>query len=63
MAESSLTVRDPRFIGVVGSTVEFETIARWIERVIRNHADISAIASVRNEVTDLCRKFPIYGQL
>ena len=27
MAESTLTVRDPRFIGVVGSTVEFETIA------------------------------------
>ncbi len=40
--------------------VEFQAIAGWIERVIRNHADEPAIASVRDEVTDLCRKFPIY---
>ena len=41
-------------------TVEFRTIAGWIERVVRSHADGSVIASVRNEVTDLCRRFAIY---
>jgi len=39
---------------------EFRTIAGWIERVIRNPADEAAISAIRGEVTEMCRKFPIY---
>ncbi|MGB3391451.1 MAG: serine hydroxymethyltransferase [Pseudaminobacter sp.] len=41
-------------------TAEFQAVARWIERVIRNHGDEATIRAVRGEVLELCRKFPIY---
>jgi glycine hydroxymethyltransferase len=39
---------------------EFETIAGWIDRVLRNPDDEASIAAVRAEVAALCAKHPIY---
>lgn len=39
---------------------EFETIAGWIARVVRNPSDEAMLAEIRKEVTALCQKFPIY---
>ena len=39
---------------------EFQTIGRWIDRVLRDPSDEQAIATTRAEVLDLCRRHPIY---
>jgi glycine hydroxymethyltransferase len=39
---------------------EFETIAGWIDRVLRNPGDEASIAAVRADVAALCAKHPIY---
>ena len=39
---------------------EFETIAHWIDRVLKRNDDDSTIAAVRNDVAALCAKHPIY---
>ena len=39
---------------------EFRTIGGWIDRVLCNPSDGPAIAAVRAEVLDLCRRHPIY---
>ncbi len=39
---------------------EFETIAHWIDRVLKRHDDDSTIAAVRKNVATLCAKHPIY---
>jgi glycine hydroxymethyltransferase len=39
---------------------EFETIAGWIDRVLRNPGDGASIAAVRADVAALCAKHPIY---
>jgi glycine hydroxymethyltransferase len=39
---------------------EFQMIGGWIDRVLRNPSDGPAIAAVRAEVLDLCRRHPIY---
>ena len=39
---------------------EFETIAQWIDRVLKNPGDDSTIAAIRNDVAALCAKHPIY---
>lgn len=39
---------------------EFETIAGWIDRVLRNPDDEASIEAVRAEVAALCAKHPIY---
>jgi glycine hydroxymethyltransferase len=39
---------------------EFETIAGWIDRVLRIPDDETSIAAVRAEVAALCAKHPIY---
>ena len=38
----------------------FETIAGWIDRVLKNSQDDALIESVRNDVAALCAKHPIY---
>ncbi|MCB1625367.1 MAG: serine hydroxymethyltransferase, partial [Pseudomonadales bacterium] len=40
---------------------EFEQIADWIADVIDANAADAAIDRVRAEVTQLCRRFPVYG--
>ncbi len=39
---------------------EIRQIARWIAEVILNPDDAALRLRVRNDVTDLCRRFPIY---
>ncbi|MCC3246550.1 serine hydroxymethyltransferase [Methylocystis sp. WRRC1] len=39
---------------------EFQTIARWIDRVLRAPDDGREIAAIREEVRKLCAEFPIY---
>ncbi|MBM3654520.1 MAG: serine hydroxymethyltransferase, partial [Alphaproteobacteria bacterium] len=39
---------------------EFETIAQWIDRVLKRHDDDSTIAAIRSDVAALCAKHPIY---
>jgi glycine hydroxymethyltransferase len=44
-----------------GFTVsEFQTIGRWIDRVLRDPADSRVITEVRKEVLALCERHPIY---
>ncbi|PPD41395.1 MAG: serine hydroxymethyltransferase [Methylocystis sp.] len=39
---------------------EFERIADWIARILRDPSDMQAINTAREEVLALCRAFPIY---
>ena len=39
---------------------EFETIGRWIERVLKSPSDAILLAQVKTEVRELCGRFPIY---
>ena len=38
-------------------------VAAWIERVIANVDDEPLLAGIRQEVHDLCVKFPLYPEL
>lgn len=42
---------------------EMRAIAAWIERVIANIDDDSHLAGIRQEVHDLCSRFPLYPDL
>ncbi|MGD9543483.1 MAG: serine hydroxymethyltransferase [Methylocystis sp.] len=42
------------------SAAEFETIAGWIDRVLKNPNDDASIEEVRRDVAALCEKHPIY---
>ena len=39
---------------------EFQTIGRWIDRVLRDPNDMQVVTDVRQEVLALCRRHPIY---
>ncbi len=39
---------------------EMESLAEWLDRVASNINDESILAEVRNEVLELCSKFPLY---
>ncbi len=41
-------------------TADFQSIGRWIDRTLRDPADRQAIAAVRADVLELCRRHPIY---
>jgi glycine hydroxymethyltransferase len=40
---------------------EMETVATWIGRALQNVGNEAELASIRNEVKELCRKFPLYA--
>ena len=40
---------------------EMEQIAAWIERALNNIGNEAALAGIRAEVRDLCRRFPLYA--
>ncbi len=42
---------------------EMEQIGRWIVEVVENHDDMSKLATIRDDVAELCSKFPIYPGL
>ncbi len=42
---------------------EMKLVAAWIERVIANVDDEPLLAGIRQEVHDLCAKFPLYPEL
>jgi glycine hydroxymethyltransferase len=42
---------------------EMKLVAAWIERVIANVDDEPLLAAIRQEVHDLCAKFPLYPEL
>jgi glycine hydroxymethyltransferase len=42
------------------AVLEFETIGRWISRVLQDPTEAQAIAAVRQEVLTLCNRHPIY---
>ncbi len=39
---------------------EFQTIGRWIDRVLQNPDDTQTISAIRLEVLELCERHPIY---
>ncbi|WP_027714215.1 serine hydroxymethyltransferase [Desulfuromonas sp. TF] len=40
---------------------EMETVATWIGRALQNVGNEAELALIRNEVKELCRKFPLYA--
>lgn len=42
---------------------EMEMIAQWIDRAITNHQDEKILASIKTEVADLTKNFPLYPTL
>jgi glycine hydroxymethyltransferase len=40
---------------------EMETVATWIGRALQNVGNEAELSSIRNEVKELCRKFPLYA--
>jgi len=46
-----------RFIG----KDEMRQIASWIGKVLANRSDESVISGIRAQVTDLCKRFPLYS--
>jgi glycine hydroxymethyltransferase len=40
---------------------EMETVATWIGRALQNVGNEAELASIRNEVKELCRKFPLHA--
>ena len=42
---------------------EMEQVAVWMHRALMNRSDEQEIAKIRNEVRDLCERFPIYPDL
>jgi glycine hydroxymethyltransferase len=40
---------------------EMEMVAAWIGRALQNVGNEAELASIRNEVKELCRKFPLYA--
>jgi glycine hydroxymethyltransferase len=42
---------------------EMEQVAVWMHRALLNRSDEQEIAKIRNEVRDMCERFPIYPDL
>lgn len=42
---------------------EMKLVASWIDRVITNISDDSSLAAIRQEVHELCERFPLYPDL
>ena len=42
---------------------EMEQVAVWMHRALMNRSDEQEIAKIRNEVRDMCERFPIYPDL
>jgi glycine hydroxymethyltransferase len=42
---------------------DMRTIAGWISRVLEAPADEARLASVRGEVLELCKAFPLYPEI
>lgn len=40
---------------------EMKKIAQWMDLVVKNHADKNSLAKVKEEVKELCFKFPVPG--
>ena len=40
---------------------EVRALADWICDILDSRGDAAAIAKVRNQVLDVCRRFPVYG--
>jgi glycine hydroxymethyltransferase len=40
---------------------EMEAVAKWIGRALQNVGNEAELSSIRNEVKELCRKFPLYA--
>jgi glycine hydroxymethyltransferase len=40
---------------------EMETVAKWIGRALQNVGNEAELSSIRNEVKELCRNFPLYA--
>jgi glycine hydroxymethyltransferase len=40
---------------------EMELVADWIGRALQNVANEAELSSIRDEVKELCRKFPLYA--
>jgi glycine hydroxymethyltransferase len=42
-------------------TDEMKTVGGWILRVLRGHEDAAVIKSVRGEIAEFCKAFPVPG--
>ena len=42
---------------------EMRTIANWIDEVVMNYTDENKLASLKGQVTELTKKFPLYPNL
>lgn len=42
---------------------EMLQVADWIKRAVENHSNDSELAKIHMEVTELCKKFPLYPEL
>ena len=40
---------------------EMRQVAEWIDRALQSIENESALAAIRSEVRELCRKFPLYA--
>jgi ubiquinone/menaquinone biosynthesis C-methylase UbiE len=40
---------------------EMKQVAVWIKAVIESKGSEASLKSIRNQVLELCRKFPVYG--
>ena len=59
---SGLRIGTPALTTREMGTGEMEQIASWIVRVVDDASNESTIQSVRGEVTELCRAFPLYEE-
>lgn len=42
---------------------EMKQVAQWITRAVENHTNESKLQEIRNEIIELCKKFPLYPDL
>ena len=59
---SGLRIGTPALTSRKMGTGEMEQIASWMVRVVDDASNESTIQSVRGEVTELCRAFPLYEE-
>jgi glycine hydroxymethyltransferase len=39
---------------------EFQAVGHWIDRILRDPTNTQVVADVRQEVLELCNRYPIY---
>ena len=61
MVTSGLRIGTPAATTRGFKEAEAEQLAHWIADVLDHMGDESAVERVRDEVTALCRRFPVYG--